>query len=72
LKFRILMVRVGDGLEIPWHPGMTVSELLDRVPEGRDCAAVRVNGRIAARPDFHRTLVPDGARVHLVPMIAGG
>jgi sulfur carrier protein ThiS len=66
------MVRVGDRLEIPWHAGMTVGEVVDRVPEGRDCAAVRVNGRIVARPNFLRTPVPDGAQVYLVPMIAGG
>jgi len=72
LKFRIIMVRVGDRLEIPWYSGMTVGELLDRVPEGRECAAVRVNGRIVARPNFHHTPVPEGAQVHLVPMIAGG
>lgn len=66
------MVRIGDRLEISWHAGMTVADVVDRVPEGRDCAAVRVNGRIVARPNFHRTPVPDGAQVHLVPMIAGG
>jgi thiamine biosynthesis protein ThiS len=66
------MVRIGDRLEISWTEGMTVADLVDRVPEGRDCAAVRVNGRIVARPNFHRTPVPDGARVHMVPMIVGG
>ncbi|MDD2603412.1 MAG: MoaD/ThiS family protein [Desulfobacterales bacterium] len=66
------MVRIGDELEISWTEGMTVGDLVDRVPGGRDCAAVRVNGRIVARPNFHRTPVPDGAQVYLVPMIVGG
>ena len=66
------MIRVGDHLEIPWRADITVEDLLDRVPEGRDCAAVRVNGRIVARPRFGQTPVPNGAQVHLVPMIAGG
>jgi sulfur carrier protein ThiS len=66
------MVRVGDRLEISGFEGMTVGDLVDRVPGGHACPAVRVNGRIVARPNFHRTPVPDGARVHHVPMIAGG
>jgi len=72
LKSQIPTVRVGDRIEIPWRAGITVSEILDRVPEGHDCAAVRVNGRIVARPRFGVTPVPEGARVDLVPMIAGG
>ena len=66
------MIRVGDDIQIPWQAGMTVMDLLDRVPDGHDCAAVRVNGRIVARPHFARTAVPEGARVFLVPMIVGG
>lgn len=66
------MIRVGDKIQIPWRAGITVQDILDRVPEGRDCAAVRVNGRIVARPRFAQTPVPDGAQVFLVPMIAGG
>lgn len=66
------MILVGDDIQIPWRPGITVMELLDEVPDGPDCAAVRVNGRIVARPLFARTPVPDGAQVHLVPMIVGG
>ena len=66
------MIIVGDQIRIPWQAGITVQDILDRVPDGRDCAAVRVNGRIVARPRFGQTAVPEGARVHLVPMIAGG
>jgi sulfur carrier protein ThiS len=66
------MIRVGDHIQIPWRAGITVSEVLDRVPDGHECAAVRVNGRIVARPRFVLTPVPDGARIDLVPMIAGG
>ncbi len=66
------MIIVGDQIQIPWQAGITVKDILDRVPEGQDCAAVRVNGRIVARPRFDQTTVPDEATVHLVPMIAGG
>ena len=66
------MIRVGDDIQVPWREGITVRELLGEVPDGPDCAAVRVNGRIVARPLYARTPVPDGAQVYLVPMIAGG
>jgi sulfur carrier protein ThiS len=66
------MITIGDNIEIAWRAGITVGEILDRVPDGRDCAAVRVNGRIVARPRFAFTTVPDGASIDLVPMIAGG
>jgi len=66
------MIRVGDEIELSWREGLTVEDLLRDVPDGPHCAAVRVNGRIVARPLYTRTLVPDGAQVHLVPMIAGG
>jgi thiamine biosynthesis protein ThiS len=66
------MITVGDQMQIPWRAGMTVQDLLGQVPEGHDCAAVRVNGRVVARPRFDDTPVPDGAQIYLVPMIVGG
>ncbi len=66
------MIRVGDEMQIPWRPGITVDEVLDLVPGGHDCAALRINGRILARPRFPLTPVPDEARIDLIPMIAGG
>ena len=66
------MITVGDQIRLPWRAGMTVQDLLDQLAEGHDCAAVRVNGRIVARPRFSDTPVPDGSQIYLVPMIVGG
>ena len=46
--------------------------LLEQVADGRTYAVVKMNGRLVSRPHFEKTLVPDGARVTPIPMIAGG
>ena len=61
-----------DELEIPWHEGLTMAELLEQVPDGPTYAVVKMNGRPVSRPHFEKTLVPDDARITPIPMIAGG
>lgn len=65
------MIAVNDK-KIPWREGMTVTELLDGIADPHPYAVVRVNGRYVSRPHFDDTLVPDGAEIYLIPMIAGG
>ncbi len=61
-----------DDLEIPWHEGLTVAGLLEKVDDGYNHVVVKVNGRPVSRPHFDATPVPDGARIIPIPMIAGG
>jgi thiamine biosynthesis protein ThiS len=65
------MIRVA-GRERPWRAGMTVADLLRESQDAPDCPVVRVNEHYISRPNFDTTLVPDGAEVFFVPMIAGG
>lgn len=65
------MVTVGDR-ELPWQEGLTVATLLARLEDGHIYAVVKLDGRLVSRPHFNITPVPDGARVTLIPMIAGG
>ena len=65
------MIRLDDD-QIPWHEGMTVSELLESVPGGHQYAVIKVNGRYVSRPEFKEYVIPDNAEVRLIPMIAGG
>ena len=58
--------------EFSWHPGLTMAGLLAQVEDGHTYAVVKMNGRLVSRPHFETTLVPDGARVRPIPMIAGG
>jgi len=61
-----------DEAEIPWHEGLTMADVIDQVADGQAYAVVKMNGRLVSRPRFEKTLVPDGARVVPIPMIAGG
>ena len=65
------MIRVGDR-HIPWHSGMTVSELLRILEDPYPYVVVRIDEKIVSRPNFDETPVPDDADVFLIPMIAGG
>ena len=61
-----------DGKEMPWHEGMTVSNILEALNDPYPYAAVRIDGRHVTRPDFSRITVTDGAEVFLIPLISGG
>jgi thiamine biosynthesis protein ThiS len=61
-----------DGEEMPWHDGMTVSDLLKAVSDAHHYAVIKVNGRYVSRPDFDSYVIPDDAHIVLIPMIAGG
>ena len=65
------MIRVDDQA-IPWREGMTVTALIEALGETYEYSAVRVNNKIISRPQFDHVLVPDGARVFLIPLVAGG
>ena len=65
------MIEVG-GKQMPWHKGMTVSDLLDALNDPHPYAVVRINEQYVTRPNFDSTSVPDEAEVFLIPMIAGG
>ncbi|MCF8105237.1 MAG: sulfur carrier protein ThiS [Desulfohalobiaceae bacterium] len=61
-----------DERQVDWYEGMTVADLLREIGYEGPCAVVRVNETHVSRPKFAETPVPDGARVYLIPMIAGG
>ena len=65
------MITVGDEKR-PWSEGMTVADLLSDIEDGNTYAVVRVNEDYVSRPNFGKTLIPDGAQIYLIPMIAGG
>ena len=61
-----------DEFELPWREGMTVAALLAQLKDGSIYAVVKLDGKLVSRPHFNITPVHDGARVRLIPMIAGG
>ena len=49
-----------------------MATLLAQLDDGHIYAVVKLDGKLVSRPHFDTTPVPDGARVTLIPMIAGG
>lgn len=65
------MIHVDDQ-PLPWREGMTVTALIETLGETYEYPAVRINNKIVSRPQFDQTSVPDGAKVFLIPLVAGG
>ena len=65
------MIKV-SGKEHAWREGMTIADLLEDIEGDHPYAVVRIDSTYVSRPNFEKTIIPDGAEVFLVPMIAGG
>ena len=61
-----------NGQKIAWREGMTITELLAEIEDPHPYAVVRIGEKYVSRPNFDKTTIPDGARVFLIPMVAGG
>jgi len=66
------MIRVNDRHELPWHEGMTVSDVLREMNYTYHEIIVRVNGELVRKDAYETTVVPDGADVKAIHLIAGG
>ena len=65
------MIKVGDQT-MAWQPGLMLSQIMESLEQGHLYAVVRLNGKLVSKPDFPTTLVPEGADIQPLPMIAGG
>jgi thiamine biosynthesis protein ThiS len=66
------MIRVNNQYDVPWHPGMTVQDVLDALKFSFRMIVVKVNGKVVLRQDFATTEVPDGAEMQAIHLISGG
>jgi sulfur carrier protein len=66
------MILVNDREEIPWHKGMTVTDLLEACHYTSPRIAVFVDGEFVRPPFYDTYLVEDGAEVRVMHLIAGG
>ena len=60
------------GKQIPWHENLTVGEIMDRLGGDTPLLLVRVNDRIVKRKEWNTYRVPDGSRVDVYYVVAGG
>ena len=61
-----------DGKKMAWTKNMSVASLLKALDNTGFCAVVRLNGRLVSSPDFAETIIPDHAKIQLLPLVAGG
>ena len=66
------MVKVNGEFDLEWEEGMTVRRLLEKMKFTFPMLVVSINGQIVLRDDWDTTLVPDGADVKVLHMVAGG
>ena len=60
------------GMPMEWHEGLSVQEVLERLGYASPMALVRLDGKRIERKDWEKTLVPDGAKLDVHIMAAGG
>ncbi len=65
-------IRVNNRDEIPWEPGLTVTELLRRFRYTFPAIVVTINGEVISEEEFPTREIPDGADVRVIHLIAGG
>jgi thiamine biosynthesis protein ThiS len=65
------VITVGNR-EMPWTAGMTVADVLERLGTTGVAFLVDVDGKILWEKDWKLTVLPDGARMRVHPMMGGG
>lgn len=64
-------IEVNDN-PVPWHPGMTVRDVLTECNYVFRMLVVNVDGRLVKRDKYDTTEVPKGAVVKVVHLVSGG
>ncbi len=66
------MIRVNNRDEIEWQEGLTVSVLLERFRYTYPHIIVVLNGEVLSDEEYESRVIPDGADVRVIHLIAGG
>ncbi len=66
------VIRLNGREEIPWRPGMTVRDLLRLKRFSFPHIVVSINGEIVPHDAYDTTLIPAGADVRAIHLMAGG
>ena len=66
------MIRVNHRDKIEWQEGLTVSALLERLRYTFAHIIVKIDDQVVPRDDYPTRLIPDGAHVWVIHLIAGG
>ncbi len=65
-------IRLNGYEELPWQPGMTVRDLLRLKRFSFPHIVVSINGEVVPHDAYDTTLIPEGADVRAIHLLAGG
>jgi sulfur carrier protein len=66
------MIVVNDKFRVHWQEGLTVARLLQQLKFSFPLVIVSVDGELVPKEAYETQQVPDGARVKVLHMTAGG
>ncbi len=65
------MIKV-NGEDFPWEEGLTVKKLLERKGYTFPTIVVLIDGLSVPENEYESTIIPDGADVKAIHLMAGG
>ena len=66
------MIRVNDRIQIEWHAGMTVRDMLKACKYTFPLINVTVDGKLVPKDAYDTYTLEDGAEVRVIHLITGG
>jgi len=66
------VIRVNDRLELAWHEGTTVRDVLDQCGFTYPLLVVSINGSVVTKEAYDRASVADGDEIRVLHLMAGG
>ena len=61
-----------NGVEMPWHPGLTIEEILSGLEDEVSIVVVKIDGKTIQRKQYSTFEVRDTASMITIDVIAGG
>jgi sulfur carrier protein len=65
-------IQVNKHTELSWHASMTVRDVITAMKYTFPHIIVTINGHLVRHNTYETTLVPEGADIRIVHLIAGG
>lgn len=66
------MITLNKREQLEWREGLTVQALLEQKTYTYPHIIVSINGTVVKHDAYSETLIPDGADVRVIHLIAGG
>jgi thiamine biosynthesis protein ThiS len=61
-----------NGQEVEWEEQMTLRRLLEKIPLQHRLFVVKIDGKIQSKKEYSVKIIPEKARVWIIPLLSGG